>query len=95
MQYAQSPLLHRVQQDFSQAFVPANDTNRPDDRILCGWTPLKTQLLTQWNRLTRQELDEAGPHRRRIAAVVQRRYAIEAKLVENYLRNFERTLPMA
>jgi len=59
------------------------------------WPALRAQLLLQWNRLTARELDNLGPDHRRIALLVERKYGVHYRLVENYLRNFERTIPLA
>ena len=74
-------------------------TNRPQQRedyskIVCKWEPFKEQILQQWNRLTPRELDRTGPNRGRLAVLIENKYGIAAHLVENYLRNFERTLPL-
>jgi hypothetical protein len=62
--------------------------------ITCKWEPLRKQMLMQWNQLTARELDEAGPNRQKLASLVNRKYGVSIPLVENYLRNFERTLPL-
>lgn len=66
----------------------------PEDHIVCEWETLRTQLLHHWQRLTEAEVDNAGPNRRRIAQLVQRKYGIASVCVENYLRNFERMMPL-
>lgn len=65
-----------------------------EDHIVCDWEALRTQLLYQWQRLTAPEVDSAGPSRRQIARLVERKYGIASICVENYLRNFERALPL-
>lgn len=65
-----------------------------DDHIVCDWEALRMQLLHQWQRLTATEVDNAGPSRSRIAHLVERKYGVAALCVENYLRNFERTMPL-
>lgn len=79
--------------DYPHAFA-AND---PVDygAIACEWEPLRKQLLAQWNRLTEPELDEAGPNRRRLAMLIEHKSGVDRRLAENYLRNFERTLPLS
>jgi hypothetical protein len=62
--------------------------------ITCKWEPFREQILTQWDRLTGREVDAIGPHRSRLALLIESKYGIAAHLVENYLRNFERTLPL-
>jgi len=59
------------------------------------WRALRTQLLEQWGDLTAMELDSTGADRHKIALLVECKYGIASKMVENYLRNFERTLPLA
>jgi hypothetical protein len=67
---------------------------RPNrDTMMCDWPSLRAQLLAQWGRLTGRELDTAGRDRHQIAVLVQRKYGVSARLVENYLCNLERTLP--
>jgi hypothetical protein len=56
---------------------------------------LREQILMQWARLSSREIDEAGPNRGRLALLIHNRYGISARLIENYLRNFERVLPLA
>ncbi len=65
-----------------------------DNMLRCDWPSLKNQLLLQWHRLSRRELDTVGPDSRRIAALVECKYGISARLVENYLANLARTLPL-
>ena len=74
-------------------FPAANDAYPGTGRVRCSWEPLKAQLLEQWDRLSPGELEEAGPYRARLALLIQRKYGIASGLVENYLRNFERTMP--
>ncbi len=62
--------------------------------IICKWEPFREQLLLQWDRLTQDEMDAVGPNRSKIAVLIENRYGIASNLVENYLRNFERTLPL-
>ena len=61
--------------------------------ISCDWQALRGQLLLQWKRLTAREIDKIGPHRKSLAALIQQKYGIAAELIENYLMNFERTMP--
>jgi hypothetical protein len=67
----------------------------PSEEITCDWQALQEQLLSQWNRLTASELIGIMYNRRRIALLVERKYGIPYRLVENYLRNFEQTMPLA
>lgn len=62
--------------------------------ITCKWEPFREQILTQWDRLSGREVDEIGPNRSKLAMLIENKYGIAAHLVENYLRNFERTLPL-
>jgi hypothetical protein len=59
----------------------------------CNWNVLCEQLMQQWVRLTRSELEATGHNRHRIALLIQRKYGITAEMADNYLCNFERTLP--
>lgn len=67
-----------------------NDNDAPD----CDWESLRKQLLEQWNKLSPADLDRTGSDRHGIALLVGRAYGISAPLVENYLANMERTLPL-
>ncbi len=75
------------------AFFPHSIS--PTGAITCDWSMLRHQLLAQWRRITARELDRAGPNRYRIADLIESKYGIDSVLAENYLRNFERTLPIA
>ncbi len=79
---------------YPRHFWHANDDYNDADLIHCSWMPLRAQLLLQWNHLTASELDEIGPNRHELALLIQRKYGIASQLVENYLRNYERTIPM-
>lgn len=68
--------------------------NKNNEWMVCDWQALCAQLLLQWNRLTSDELKAAGANRRRIASLVSKKYDIDSHLVENYLSNLERTLPL-
>lgn len=72
----------------------ASMANGHNNIISCDWDSLRTQLLLQWENLTKKELDNAGPDRGRIAHLVESKYGVSAPLVENYLMNLERTLPV-
>ncbi len=74
--------------------LPANDDFQDEARMHCSWMPLRAQLLLQWSHLASWELDEIGPNRHELALLIQRKYGIASQLVENYLRNYERTAPM-
>ncbi|MBY0406089.1 MAG: hypothetical protein K2Q01_00210 [Rickettsiales bacterium] len=62
--------------------------------VSCNWPDLREQLLRQWDRLTPTELESTGKLRLNIARLIQRKYGISVEMVANYLRNFERTLPL-
>ena len=66
----------------------------PASTLSCNWQMLRNQLLKQWNHLTHSDLDRAGPNPQRIAILIEGKYGIPSELVENYLRNFERTMPL-
>jgi hypothetical protein len=69
--------------------------NFSSEAIACDWRMLREQLLMQWRKISPRELEVAGPHRSRIAALIERKYGIASQLAENYLRNFERTMPVS
>lgn len=62
--------------------------------IICQWEPFREQILLHWSRLTPFEVDSVGPHRSKLAQLIEVKYGVPAHLAENYLRNFERTLPL-
>ena len=64
------------------------------EQVTCDWTMLSMQLLNQWKELTRQDLECTDHSRYAIAKLVERKHGINARLVENYLCNVERTLPL-
>ena len=63
--------------------------------IGCDWKELRAQLMLQWPKLVPEDLDKAGPNRHRIALLIERKYGISSDMIENYLCNFERTIPVA
>lgn len=71
-----------------------NHDSPGETHIRCRWEPFRAQILLQWNRLSAREVDEAGPDRNKLAVLIQNKYGVAYELVENYLRNFERTLPL-
>ena len=75
-------------------YFPLTQPSSKEGRIRCNWEALRMQLLLQWKRLTPREIDETGPSRHGLALLIQRRYGIACELIENYLMNFERTLPL-
>ena len=62
--------------------------------VACDWPALRGQLMLQWNRLKRKDLDKAGPNRRRLAVLIEDEYGIASEMIENYLYHFERTMPL-
>lgn len=62
--------------------------------IKCVWETLRDQILLQWPRLSIAEVNEAGPNRRYLAALISGKYGVDVKLIINYLRNLERHLPL-
>lgn len=80
--------------NFTHTYHNDNVNVPPARRIACRWEALRAQVLLQWNRLTSREVDEAGPDRHRLGLLIQNKYGVAHELVENYLRNFERTLPL-
>jgi len=66
-----------------------------DSIISSHWEEFRLQLMLQWAQITPEDLDKSGPNRHRIALLIERKYGIASELVENYLGNFERTMPLA
>jgi hypothetical protein len=62
--------------------------------VACDWQEFSEQLLKQWQGITRDELEETHHDRCAIARLIERKEGISAQLVENYLINLERTLPL-
>jgi len=62
--------------------------------VECDWKALCEQLMLQWPQLSQADLDKVGPNRHRLALLIEHKYRISSQVIENYLRNFERTLPM-
>ncbi len=67
--------------------------NLPAD-LRCNWHILREQLLAQWSQLSATDLDMTGPDAGRIAQLIERKYGISAQMIENYLQNFVRTMPL-
>lgn len=63
-------------------------------KISCHWKELRSQLMNQWSRLSEEDLRKTGPDRHQIAELISARYGISPEMVENYLNNFERTMPL-
>lgn len=64
------------------------------DMVDCHWPALRKQLLSQWKKITPQDLDEVGPKRHALALLIQQKHGVAWQLVENYLMSIERSLPM-
>lgn len=86
--------MHRISVDFYSATYLPPAVLEPTPVINCNWRALRAQLLLQWTRLTPRALDETGPDRHRIAELIEHEYGVAADMIENYLRNFERTMPL-
>jgi len=76
-------------------YYSSSSQNFSSATISCDWAPLRTQLLEQWGRLTPGELDKTGHDRHLIALLVESKYGVHSQMVENYLFNFECTMPLA
>ena len=74
---------------YSENHIPANN-----NEVSCNWHILCAQLLSQWDRITPCELESTQQNRQEIAGLLQHKYGISAEMATNYLRNFERTLPL-
>jgi len=62
--------------------------------LRCNWDMLREQLLQQWALISEHDLDMAGPDASRIAILIERKYGIASRMIENYLANFVRTMPL-
>ncbi len=62
--------------------------------IVCKWEPLRKLILMQWARVLPEEVDSAGPNRRKLATLIVGKYGMELTMIENYLRNLERLMPL-
>ena len=80
--------------DYS-ALLSENSNDNFPDAISCDWDGLCAQLMLQWINLTLEDLSKAGPHRHQIALLIAQKYGVASEMVENYLCNFERTMPLA
>lgn len=59
------------------------------------WTELQGRLAEQWGKLTDEELRLTGGDRDRLAALLQRKYAIGREHAEMQIVAFERRLGLA
>ncbi len=94
MQKATESLSTASANHFSSSSFAVDAAYAPSSILLCNWHVLRRQLLQQWTLLTSADLAETGPNCRRIAALISQKYGIATHVVENYLRNFERTIPL-
>ena len=65
-----------------------------NQEIQCSKNAMRELLLQQWRRLTPNDLEETEYVKEQIAILIQYKYGIDSQLIENYLSNLERTLPV-
>ena len=75
-------------------FIPGETADEARNEVSCNWKALREQLLNQWDRITPTELESTHHIRLNIARLIQKKYGISVEMAFNYLRNFERTLPL-
>ena len=90
--YTASQQMHNKYTIFPRSTSAGQESWNSD--ISCNWHILREQLLSQWDRITPPELDATNHKRLAIAQLIQRKYGISVEMAVNYLRNFERTLPL-
>jgi hypothetical protein len=73
---------------------PSYDTYE-DRPMCCSPNILVALLVSQWKKLTRQDIEATEYRKRRLAQLIEQKYGIDSLLAENYLTNIERTLPLA
>ncbi|NBO17761.1 MAG: hypothetical protein EBV03_00760 [Proteobacteria bacterium] len=78
----------------SAPWYPAPEYANDNAYLECDWNSVRGQLMEQWTLLSQKDLEAAGPNRYAIAELVERVYGISHELIENYLSNLERTLPL-
>lgn len=78
----------------STKLYPRRSITTPSYDLRCNWPMLRSQLLEQWTLLTEYDLEITGPNAAYIAGLIERKYGISSTLVENYLVNFARTIPV-
>ena len=66
-----------------------------DQPMTCSPHLLVSLLISQWKSLSPQDIEATQYCKRRIAKLIEQKYKIDSLLVENYLTNLERTLPLA
>lgn len=69
--------------------------SKDKDPIRCNWLSLRSYLTDHWKNISAKELDQAGPSRKKIVFLFGKKYGFGSQMAENYLRNIERTLPLA
>lgn len=62
--------------------------------VACERSVLEDLILQQWKKITRQELEKTAYSKKKIALLIERKYGVHHALMENYLSNLERTLPI-
>ena len=94
----QSVSSRRAIHAYEGVIKPAANCNNPivewNKEVSCNWHVLCEQLLSQWDRITPAELENTGHNRLHVARLIQMKYGISVEMAVNYLRNFERTLPL-
>lgn len=70
-----------------------NTISTMPDRLQCDWPHLRSEILQQWKKLDRAEIDRVGPSRHNIAMLIEQKYGIACIQAENYLANVERCMP--
>ena len=68
-------------------------SNYSSATVKCSWKELRYQLLKQWRKIPADALDDTYGDYRQIAELISGIYNVSAGMIENYLRNFERTMP--
>ena len=76
------------------AYAPTQHPMFADEIISCDWQAISAQLLNQWKKISKTDLEKTLHNRHRIAMLVEEKYGVHATLTENYLKNLERTLPL-
>ena len=71
-----------------------NDNYMPTSLLICNWKLLREQLVKQWPLVSKEELDITGANCARVSSLIAGKYGINPSMVENYLRNCERTMPL-
>ncbi|MFW0778178.1 MAG: hypothetical protein ACN2B6_10735 [Rickettsiales bacterium] len=61
-----------------------------DDRMHCNLGALAQLITSQWNKIGIDELRKTYYTKHNIANLIQRKYGVDPRLVENYLSSIER-----